>query len=163
MSDRQNYTPTGALVRESMPEDFTDVLGAMFLCGWNYSFDNYLIEEFVNRVELRAHRVDREGGYAADANNKEVQLVWEYRGGEWAVVKPETGLVKTSAKEGEKPLIPRNTDQIVDYIAKRTNDWDLVPVKDDSADVDEAEVPENALPVGDSHKEGIVDEEVIEE
>ncbi|GAA1482347.1 hypothetical protein GCM10009624_27870 [Gordonia sinesedis] len=91
-----------AFVRVSMPDDFTDLLGALFACGFNYSMENRLVDG-VLQLTLQGYHVNEDGEPHGD---RSVLSTWEYRDGEWTSAPEATGLHRI-LKSGEVKLEPR--------------------------------------------------------
>lgn len=134
------YVQDGTFVRESLGDEFTDLLGAFFLTGFNYTVENKCIEEFVNVVTLRGFRVDEDGEKIA--GTREVAATWERRGDQWVIQADETGLLQ-ELKDGSIKFHARTPDQLIEYVSQRVNEWDLNPLADEveedvDTDVEEA-------------------------
>lgn len=102
------------LVVEALPDDFADVLGALALCGWNYTFQQHITREVV-------HVVSVQGTFAITAHSKarRVEVTWEHVDGEWFCVAANCGYVRAKAdpETGEK-VDAKSAAQLVNYIGR---------------------------------------------
>lgn len=144
----QDMVNIDALKKATMPDDFADLLSALFISGFNYSIENRVVRESVNETMLTGYQVDESGEAKGDYH---VTARWEYLDGEWFYEADKSGLART-LKSGELKLNHRTADQLVDYALGRINEWELAPIAED-ADAGSDEVIDD----------GVVEEDVIEE
>ncbi|QWS68278.1 hypothetical protein SEA_VANLEE_162 [Gordonia phage VanLee] len=144
--EAQDMMDLSAFIRAALPEDFADLLGALFTVGFNYSIENRVVDD-VPTLTLQGYRVDREGEPVGD---RSVVSVWEYRGGEWVVNPDATGLHRI-LKSGAIKIETRTVEKLVDYVGERVNDWEIKPV-----DTTESESTDEVIDDG-------VTDEVIDE
>ncbi|XAO35595.1 hypothetical protein SEA_MORGANA_161 [Gordonia phage Morgana] len=134
---REEYQRDGTLIREAMPVDLTDVMGAMFLMGWNYNYETFVREDDgVVVVDFYGMRVTKDG--EPDPKARQVAMRWTYQDNEWQPVRESTGLIKAKVGANGNHVQPHSTDYLIDYIAKNINDWEFAPVFD-AGDVEVSE------------------------
>lgn len=141
--ERKDYERDGSLIRESVPDDFADVMGAMFLMGWNYNYETFVREDDGAVVaDFYGFRVDSEGG--PDPKSRAVTMRWVYTNSAWDLDKDQTGLVNDKAKSAKR-IQPHGIDYLIGYIGKNVNDWEWATTFD-AGDVD---VSEEEIDLGD--------------
>ena len=69
-----------------------------------------------HQCTLKANRVDEDG----DETGEAIIVTSIYCDGEWTVYPSLTGIV-----EGDSPVRPAGTEELVEYMAERVNDWDF--------------------------------------
>lgn len=163
----ENNAPS-IFVIDSLGEDFTNISGSLFLAGWNYTVEQSVIEEFVNRIEIYGFHVDQKG--EADNKYRDIKVAWEYRGGVWDYMKDESGLVRKTATKDGRHIDTKSADRIVDHIGRGINEWNMTPLDDTAPEPkrkrgQKAIEPKNrALPAGKSAAPADTDvEDIVEE
>lgn len=163
----ENIAPS-PFVLGSLGLDFTNITGVLFLSGWNYTVEQTVIEEFVNRIEIYGFHVDQSG--EADNKYRDIKVAWEYRGGTWDYMKDESGLVREKATKDGRHIDPKSADRIVDHVGRGINEWNMTPLDDTAPEPkrkrgQKAIEPKNrALPAGKSAASAETDiDDIVEE
>ncbi|UAK38427.1 hypothetical protein K8O93_01080 [Gordonia bronchialis] len=152
-----DFIDLSSFIRIDLDDDFGDLLSALFTSGFNYSVENKVVEEFVNRVALQGYRIDKDG---EPVGNYTVVAVWEYRGGEWVVDPESTGLHRI-LKDGTVKIQPRTVEQLVGYVVERVNEWELKPIEDADDSVEEETIDDGVTE--ETVEESEVDEDLLDQ
>lgn len=162
----ENNAPS-IFVIDSLGDDFTNLTGSLFLAGWNYTVEQSMVEEFVNRIEIYGFHVDKAG--EADNKHRDLKAAWEYRGGVWDYMQDESGLVRKTATKDGRHIDPKSADRLVDHIGRGVNEWNLTALDDTPPEPkrkrgQKAIEPKNrALPAGKSAAPVDSDDDIVEE
>lgn len=127
-----NKTVEAYFVNETLPDDFTNVLGALLLAGWTYSVENTCDDQGTNRVKVSGYRPERDGKPSTTA--RPIQVVWEWTAENgWAVAADQTGHPLKKPGAGGRMIQFVAPDKMVDTIGRGTRDWNLLPTFDAEA------------------------------
>lgn len=122
----KNAVEVPYFINETLPDDFTNVLGALLLAGWSYSIENTRDEHGTNRVKVTGFRPKMDGTQASTA--RPIQIVWEWsESNGWSVAADETGHPLKRPGSGGRMFQFVSPDQLVDTIGRNTSSWNLLP------------------------------------
>ncbi|QXN74369.1 hypothetical protein SEA_OBLADI_154 [Gordonia phage ObLaDi] len=139
-AERKDYERDGSLIRETIPNDLADVMGAMFLTGWNYNYETWVREDDgAVVVDFYGFRVNKLG--EPEAKARAINMRCMYIDGAWVTDREQTGLMKTQVGKDGKHIQPHSVDYLVEYVGKNINDWEFAPIFDaGDVDIDEEEI-----------------------
>lgn len=127
-----NKTVEAYFVNETLPDDFTNVLGALLLAGWTYSVENTCDDQGTNRVKVSGFRPDKDG--SPSTTSRPIQVVWEWTAENgWSVAADETGHPLKKPGSGGRMVQFVAPDKMVDTIGRGTHSWNLLPSFDAEA------------------------------
>ena len=113
--DTMVTTEVDYLVHASQSDDFWSLWDASVLAGFASTITNRVVGT-QHQCTLKANRVDEDG----DETGEAIIVTSIYCDGEWTVYPSLTGIV-----EGDSPVRPAGTEELVEYMAERVNDWDF--------------------------------------
>lgn len=150
----QDFVDLSAYIRVALPDDFGDLLSALFITGFNYAIENRIVEDDIPQFILQGYRVDADGEPSTPYT---VVSTWQYRGGEWVTVDDETGLYRL-LKSGEVKVEKRTVEQLVNYVVERINDWEMKPIEESEDQVEEEVIEDGVVEESDEE----VDEDLLD-
>ncbi len=127
MSSKSTEAYVPVFKTETLPDDFTNVLGAMLLMGWSYTVEHSVVNEVVARITVRAHKVKADG--SPEGKAREIQLVWEHVGGEWFCIAEQTGYLKKKIGADGAAIDYKSSDLLINYLGNHTAEWMFNPIE----------------------------------
>ncbi|MFH8979192.1 hypothetical protein, partial [Streptomyces sp. NPDC017890] len=127
MSSKSTEAYVPVFKTETLPDDFTNVLGAMLLMGWSYTVEHSVVNEVVARITVRAHKVKADG--SPEGKAREIQLVWEHVGGEWFCIAEQTGYLKKKIGADGAAIDFKSSDLLINYLGNHTAEWMFNPIE----------------------------------
>lgn len=113
------YVPT--FKTETLPDDFTNVLGAALLSGWGYQVEHSVHNEVVAKIVVLAYHSNVDG--TASGKYRDIQLTWEHVGGEWFCDAAGTGYVKKKVGDDGIAVDYKKSDLLVSYMGSHAAEW----------------------------------------
>lgn len=113
--DTMVTTEVDYLVHASQSDDFWNLWDASVLVGFASTITNRVVGT-QHQCTLEAGRVDEDGTPTGEA----IIATSIYGNGEWTIYPSLTGII-----EGDSPIRPAGTQELIEYMVGHVNDWDF--------------------------------------